>query len=490
MSEKTNDTKQIKPVVLDFSQLGRLIINDLNKTTSTPSAIKANFSKQQIISYLKHPDKNEKHLRNISNYFYNTSPNYKRLIQYFANLPTFDHVVEPYDIEIEKVNVDKFKKQYNKTLKLLEVMNIPHEFLKILKVGFREDAFFGYEHITSDSYFIQKLNADFCKISSIEDGVYNFSFDFSYFEKNSDKLDQYPEEFKTKFKIYQSNKKLQWQELEPENTICIKVNDDVDYVIPPFASVFEAIFDLDESKDLKRVSDKMDNYMILTQQIPVDDKTGEPNKFLIDLETAIQFHNKVSESLPDEVGLATTPMKLEGIKLDRKNNDNDNVAQAERNYYNASGVSQFLFNSDKATSLGLSMSVKTDEQLVFSILRQFERWVNRKLKYFNTTYKFRVKFLNITVYNAGDMFEKYLKGAERGLPVKSMLGASLGLSPSSLSNMAFLENSILNLHEEFIPLSSTHTSSGKEEAGRDKLPDDKISDNGDKTRANDGNTRE
>ena len=485
MSEKTQDKQ---PVVLDFAQLSRLIINDLSSAT-TSSSITANYTKEQIVNYMKNPNKSEKQLREISNYFYNASPNYKRLILYFANLPTFDFIVEPFDLDIEKVKVDRFKKQYNKTLQLLELMNIPHEFLKILKISFREDAFYGYEHTSGDSYFIQKLNPDLCKISSIEDGVYNFAFDFSYFDSNKDKLNQYPSEFKNKYDLYEKDRKKRWQELDSENTICIKINEDVSQVIPPFANVFESIFDIDESKGLKRVQDKMDNYMILTQQIPVDEKSGEPNKFLIDLETAIQFHNKVSQSLPKEVGLATTPMKLEGIKLDKKTNEKDSVAQAERNYYNASGVSQFLFNSDKATSLGLSMSVKTDEQLIYGVLRQLERWVNRKLKYNNTAYKFRVKFLNITVYNAEEVFNKYLKAAERGLPVKSMLGASLGLSPSSLSNMAFLENEILNLHESFIPLSSTHTSSGKEEAGREKLPDNKISESGDKTRANDGNIR-
>ena len=373
---------------------------------------------------------------------------------------------------------------------MLDIMNMSHEFLKIMKNGFREDVFYGYEHTNNESYFIQKLNPDYCKISSIEDGVYNFAFDFSYFDANKDKLDQYPDEFKIKYQLYRKdtqNKK--WQELDSEKTICIKINEDVEFIIPPFASVFEAIFDIDESKDLKRISDKMDNYMILTHQIPIDEKSGETNKFLIDLETAVQFHNKASQALPDEVGLVTSPMKIEGIKLDKKNNDNDNVAQAERNYYNASGVSQFLFNSDKATSLGLSMSVKTDEQLIFGVLRQFERWVNRKLKYFNSTYKFRVKLLNITVYNSDDVFEKYLKGAQYGLPVKTLAGASLGLSPASMVNMNFLEETLLQYSDILKPLSSSHTSSGKDGAGREKLPDNKISESGDKTRLNDGNVR-
>lgn len=493
MSEeaKSQTGNKAQSIALDFAQLSRLIINDLNNLSTTSDSIMRKYTKDDVIRFLDNPHKNEKQIRDLSSYLYNVSPNYKRLILYFSTLATFDHILEPYGLDVEKVNIDKFKKQYHKSISLLETMNLQHEFSKISKVIFREDVFYGYEHVTKDSYFIQKLNPDYCQISSVEDGVFNFSYDFTYFDKYKDKLKQYPKEFQTKYKIYLNDRKLKWQELSAENTICIKLNDDVSYVIPPFVSVFEAIFDIDEYKKLKRLKSKMDNYMILTQQIPISDKTDEPNQFLIDLETAVQFHNKATQSLPDEVGLVTSPMKIEAIKLEKKNTENDNVAQAERDYYNASGVSQFLFNNEKATSTGLSKSVVTDEQIIFSVLKQFERWVNRKFKYFNSTYKFKVKFLESTQFNKEALFERYLKAAERGIPsAKTMVAATLGISQSSMSNMAFLENQVLNYHENFIPLSSTHTQSGEIQQGKPKKSDDQISDSGDKTRQNDGNIRE
>lgn len=44
-----------------------------------------------------------------------------------------------------------------------------------------------------DSYFIQKLNPDYCQISSIEGGCFNFAFDFNYFKTYPEKLKQYGE---------------------------------------------------------------------------------------------------------------------------------------------------------------------------------------------------------------------------------------------------------------------------------------------------------
>lgn len=476
--------------MLDFAQLTRLIIKDLNSTNNQTNSL-SKFSAEQVARYLQNPLMYGKELRNLSNYLYSASPNYKRLILYFACLLTFDYVIEPMNLNFDKVDKDKFKKQYLKVANNIEVMNLQHEMVKVLRTAFKEDIFFGYEHQTKESYFIQKMNPDYCQISSIEDGVYNYAFNFSFFDQpaNKDKLKTYPDEFKQKYNIYK-NTKEKWQELSSENTICIKINEEIEYPIPPFNVVFESIFDIDEYKKLKKAKTQMDNYMILTQHIPLDEKSGEANQFLIDLDTAIQFHNKASESLPDSVGLVTSPMKIEGIKLDRRQIDKDSVAEAERDYFNSAGVSQLLFNSDKATSVGLSKSVQTDEQILFAVLRQIERWVNRKVKNFSSQYSFKVRFLNTTVFNVDEVFEKYLKAAQYGMPVKNALAASVGITPSSMSSMAFLENEVLGLHDMLIPLSSSHTQSGKEEAGRKAKSEDELSESGQKTRDNDSNVKD
>jgi len=481
--------EQSKPK-LDYAQLSRMLINDLNNIQTTKNSL-SKFTSEQVARYLQQPVKHEKELRELSRYLYTASPNYKRLILYFSSLLTYDYIVEPYDVNYEKLDKVKFKKQYLKSLSLLESMNIPHEMTKALRIAFKEDVFYGYEHQSRDSYFIQKLNPDYCQISSIEDGVYNFAFDFTFFDKveNKGKLASYPSEFIEKYQQYK-NTKEKWIELDSKNTICIKVNEEIEYPIPPFNIVFESIFDLDEYKRLKKAKIKMDNYMILTQKIPIDENSGDPNKFLIDLETAMMFHNKASDALPDSVGLVTSPMEIEGIKLERYQKEKDSVAEAERDFYNSSGVSQLLFNSDKVSSTGSNKSAQTDEQILFAVLRQIERWVNRKLKNFAGQYKFKVNFLNTTEFNKKDVSDTYLKAAQYGMPVKMMLGASLGLSPSSMANMTFLENDVLNLHEELIPLSSAHVQSGKDGAGAPKKSENELSDSGSKTRENDGNIRE
>ncbi|MGD7047076.1 hypothetical protein FZC83_02330 [Rossellomorea marisflavi] len=487
----SNDEKAQDFTQVNFAaQLSKLILNDLNNT-SNRSSLTIKYTKEQIMTFLDNPRSSQKQIRNLSEYLYMVSSNYKRLIQYFSGMLRFDYIVEPYNLDITKVNKETFNKQYFETIHKLETMNLPHEFTKILKHAFRDDVFYGYEYSGKESYFIQRLDPDYCKISSIEDGVYNFSFDFSFF-KNIKEVKKYPEEFQDKYTLFKKDASAyRWQELDSENTICFKVNEELDFPLPPFTQVFEAIYDIDENKRMRRIKTKMDNYMILTQKIPLDEKKGEPNKFLIDLDTAIAFHNKASESLPEEVGLITSPMDIEAIKLERKNNDYDNVAEAERNYYNAAGVSQLLFNGAGSTSTALSKSVITDEQIVFMCLQQFERWINRKLKQIGKgKYKFRVRFLETTRFNVQEVREGFLKAAQYGMPVKSALAATLGLTPSNLVSMAFLENELLDLPNKLIPLASSHTSSNKDGAGAPMKSDDDLSESGEKTRDTDGNIRD
>ncbi|MEC1395646.1 hypothetical protein P9D26_20335 [Bacillus velezensis] len=469
-----------------FAQLSKLLLNDMS-LSNNKSAISSKFTKENIIMYLQNPQKSQKELRRVSRFLYNTSPNYKRLVQYFATMLRFDYIIKPFDLNIDNFKEKPFKDQYSNILKLIETMNLQHEFTKLLLIAFKEDVFYGYEHTTSDSYFIQKLDPDYCRISSIEDGVFNYSFDFAYFDSNKDILKDYPKEFRVKYLKYTKDKTgLRWQELNSENTICIKVNEELEYLLPPFSSVFESVLDIDETKRLRNVKNKMDNYMILTQKIPMDEKSGEADKLLLNMETAIDFHNMAMNALPEEVGLVTSPMQIEAIKLERKSNDADAVAKAERDYYNAAGVSQILFNSDGMSGKGLSKSIITDEQVAFRVLKQLERWLNRKLKKMDSEYKFRIELLETTKLNVETVRDSLLQAAQYGMPVKSALASTLGVTQSNLNNMAFLENEIMNLPDNLIPLSSSHTQSVKS-AGAPKKKEDALSDKGVETRENEGN---
>lgn len=491
--KKENLEVKRQSIMLNFAQLSGMVLKDLN---ARENAIVKKYTKDDVKNYMDNPKRYSKELADLSQGLYRASPHYRRLCNYFANMPTLDYIIEPYNLNLDKINDKSFKTSYDKTNVLLELMNVKHEFNKILKVAWVNDVFYGYEHEDTTSYFIQRLPNEWCQISSIEDGVYNFSFNFQYFDRNAQQLEFYPKEFKKLYNKYKNGSALQWQELDTSKTVCIKIQEQLDYDLPPFTSVFTSIFDIEDYKALKKTATTVDNYKFIVCKIPIRMDSGVNNDFAIDLPNVSMFHNKVSATIPEEIGLITVPFETETIDFSTDRAETNKVQEAEEIFYNSAGTSALLFNGSNASNANLAKSINVDEQDVFSVLRQIERWINRKLKsVVKGQYQFRIKIMDCTVFNRVEMADNLLKSAQYGLPVKLMLCSVLGISPSSVKNMAYVENTFLNLVEDFVPLQSSHTQSGtpsgattgKDSKGRPKANPDKLSPKGEEQQARDDN---
>jgi hypothetical protein len=490
--ENTNQEQQTferkNVMVFDKMEFARLVINELSSNKDGRSFLKK-YKQSEVREFIENYKlpKNQERLREISQMLWAKSPQYKRLIQHFAGMALFSHIIAPIK-DIKKENKNKVLKQYTEIGELLKLMNLRHEMTKVLNVAFREDIFYGYIHRDKKSFYIQQINSSIAQISSIEDGVYNYSIDMSYFEKNAKALATSANEIKLKFaqwkKIKSENPRVSpWVELDAENTICIKVNEDTLEAFPPFAGSFDAIFDIEGFKQLRKDKEELGNYMMLTQELPMRKDSDNNNDFMIDRDMMMFFHNMASDVVPENVGVITSPMKIEAVKFDKDRADNDGVGKATRDFWDGSGTSQLLFSSDNSTSQGLLMSIKSDEEIVFGVLTQITRWLNRYLKFEYSNLMFNADILHVTHFNRKEMYDMYLGAGQYGLPVKNHLSATIGLSPIETMNMAYLENDILELHEKFIPLMSSHTMGGddvmakqKGEDGRPKKDATEISD--------------
>lgn len=451
-----------------YANLSKIGIRNLESTSETnPTYTK--YTKDQLVTYLGNPASYEKQLRKMSKYLFNISNYYRRLIQYFANMSTFSYTISPYGLDRSKtVNANKFKKAYYSNVTAVELMNLPHEATKMFTIAFRDDVYYGYEWETNDSVAFQNLDADYCKISSIEDGVYNFAFDFSYFDSNQDKLPNYPPEFQTMYNTYKTNTQLyKWQELDSTKSICIKVNEH-DYIpIPPFVSLFSALADIEDYRAISKNASETNNYKALAMEIPLGDK-GE---FLIDYNDAKEFYDMMTNVLPPNIGAILTPMKLTDWNFEKSgvNSDTNEVAKAEATFFTTAGVNKILFGGgEDPSATTLNLCTVNDQMIVFAVMRQLERWVNRKLKSVSSSYKFRINFLPVTHYNIAEMHERYLKDATYGMPTRTAALATAGYAGTDYENMTYLENEILGLSNGEMPLKSSNTQSGSagDEGGR------------------------
>ena len=451
-----------------YANLSKIGIRNLESTSETnPTYTK--YTKDQLVTYLGNPASYEKQLRNMSKYLFNISNYYRRLIQYFANMSTFSYTISPYGLDRSKtINANKFKKAYYSSVTAVELMNLPHEATKMFTIAFRDDVYYGYEWETNDSVAFQNLDADYCKISSIEDGVYNFAFNFSYFDSNQDKLPNYPPEFQTMYNTYKTNTQLyKWQELDSTKSICIKVNEH-DYIpIPPFVSLFSALADIEDYRAISKNASETNNYKALAMEIPL----GNNGEFLIDYNDAKEFYGMMTNVLPPNIGAILTPMKLTDWNFEKSgvNSDTNEVAKAEATFFTTAGVNKILFGGgEDPSATTLNLCTVNDQMIVFAVMRQLERWVNRKLKSVSSSYKFRINFLPVTHYNVAEMHERYLKDATYGMPTRTAALATAGYAGTDYENMTYLENEILGLGNGEIPLKSSNTQSGSagDEGGR------------------------
>lgn len=421
------------------------------------------YKPEQVSKFLGDPAKNEKELREISRYLTVSSPQYWRLINYFSTIAMISPILIPLDIERFKKNKSKSTKAFNENKKLLENMNIQHECLKILQVVSREDVFYGYEIETEDSYFIKPLNPDYCRISGIYDGCFVYEFNFAYFDSHKDDLMNYyafDKSFVKKYNEYKNKgRDYQWQELDLNREVCIKFQETFDFCCPPYVSVFNDLYDIGDYKDLNKAKVESDNNRFIGFEMPIRKDTGNNDDWTLSVETMKTYYALINSSLQGKLGSFMSPMPFKEISFPNNKSETDQVSNAIRSFWSATGVADVLVGENKNAGT-LKYSIKTDESILFGLYRQIERWLSRKFKSKSGGF-FTVKIPNLTIFNVEDETDRYLKASEFGyIGAKTMVDACLSFSQNEIDGLAYLENDLLNKVESMIPVQSTHTQSG------------------------------
>ena len=257
------------------------------------------------------------------------------------------------------------------------------------------------------------------------------AYDFSYFDTHKDDLEAWGEEFQTKYEIYKNDVNMRWQILDDKRQFCIKISEDVKYLLIPLMGCFLGIFDIEDYKDLSKGATILRNYKALGVKLPTDDK----GNLLIDKDLADEFYYQLCNVTPENIGVFETPMEVQAFDFERNGaEDPDKTYEAIRNFYNDVGVSSLLFGPDKQTAASLNISITADECLGFAVNRQIERNVNRLLKTaVGGSIKFQITILDVSRFHLQQYHDMLVKDAQLGVPVKSAIAASVGFSQPTMS---------------------------------------------------------
>lgn len=101
-------------------------------------------------------------LREISNYFYDTSGIYSRICNYFAFLYRYDWYIVP-EVSDDSVKEEKILKEFNSTLTFLDNSHIKKMCGDIALEVIRNGAYYGYIVPIREGMTLQQLPIEYCR---------------------------------------------------------------------------------------------------------------------------------------------------------------------------------------------------------------------------------------------------------------------------------------------------------------------------------------
>lgn len=456
-----------------------------NKTFNT-------FSKEKLRTYMKNPLTNYKNLRNLSKYLYYVSQAYRRLVHYYANIPDLRYRSVIPRIDLNKgFDVNNDMKSYYDTLMFIDELPLCTEFYKLLIKAWVEDASFGVAYFTDKGngrydMFILPLPSDYCVITGLySDGSIAFDFDMTYFNSKQELIDWWGYPFDQMYKEYQKDtRNNRYQPVPDDVSVALKVNlDTPDQILMPFMGMFSSLISLNDLVEISAVADEQEIYKLLSIKIPLIN-SDSPDDFAVDPETAIDYYNRLVDSLPDYTNAVLLPgLDVEDVSFDsNKINEVSKVEKATKEIFGSAGGGQVLHNTNISGSTGLKLAIKTDEmQALKPLLGEIEAITNRLISYqLNNASK--IKFLEVTKYTSEEYKDSLIKSMNYGLPFAMTIGSMSGYSEVDLIAMANVNNT-LNIESLFRPMATASTRSSEDSSGGAPVKSDtEISDSGEDTR--------
>jgi hypothetical protein len=470
----------------NLKQYFKAVDNALQLVDLTSNAAKTwtVFNKDNLRTYLQNPysSNSQSSLRNLAKFLYTLSFPLRRMINYFASLPDFSAYKVNLDFSIvEEPDEEKLLQDYEDTCRLIRKMNLEVNMFKLLVIAWREGIVYFYPYIDDDgTMLLMPLDSQYCKVSSVGyNNLLHVAYDFSYFQgTNSFYLDIWDKEFNAKYKKYQNDSSLRWQELDNARAFKIDISD-IDLVLPTFASLFEGLIDLVDLQALMSARDALDIYKLLVMKIPLLD-TNSPDELALSLSLAQKFYNRALDILPEQVGLVLSPgMDIDSVSFDKSaSSDTNAITDSYQNIMEQTGISQIFDSSRLTGSTSVKMSMLADAMMATKgLMPQIEAFVNEQILIMYPNSVAYIKFIDVTTYTKEDRIKEVKEAASLGLPVKQEYMTLLGYNPLETIASDWLETKLGFSTTKFIhPLVSSHTQGGN--ASANGKPE---SDNGDLT---------
>lgn len=484
----------------NMKQFAKAIDNILQLTDLTSSSTKTwtVFDKELLRSYMQNPyaSSSQTSLRSLAKFLYTLSFPLRRIINYFASLPDFSAYKVSLDFSlIEENDEESLLQDYENACRFIRKMNLTLNIFKLLVIAWREGIVYFQPYQDEDgTMLLFPLDSQYCKVSSVGyNGLLHVAFDFSFFRgTNAFYLEVWDKEYQQKYRKFESDTSLRWQELETARAFKIDIAD-IDLVISPFASLFEGLIDLVDLQSLIAVKDSLDIYKLLVMKIPLLNSKN-PDDMAINLNLAKKFFNLALESLPPEIGLILSPgMDVDSISFDKNaTSDTNAIADSYQNLMEQTGISQIFDSSRLTGASSVLMSMLSDALMATKGLReQVEAFVNERIQMEFPNSMAYIKFIEVTIYDKKERISTIKDAASSGLPVKQEWMTLLGYDPLEAMASDWLETKLgLAVTKWINPVRTSYTQSdGSDTSGAPTKKDRDLSDEGAETKDKEKNKK-
>ena len=475
--------KQFAKTIDDVLQLADLTSN-ATKTWTV-------FDKDLLRSYMQNPyaSSSQASLRNLAKFLYTLSFPLRRIITYFAQLPDCSAYKINLDFSlIEENDEEALLQDYENACRFVRKMNLILNIFKLLTVAWREGIVYFQPYQDEDgTMLLFPLDPQYCRISSVGyNGLLHVAFDFSFFRgSNAFYLEVWDKEYQQKYRKFEGDTSLRWQELDTARAFKIDVAD-IDLIISPFASLFEGLIDLVDLQSLMAVKDSLDIYKLLVMKIPLLNSKS-PDDLALNLNLAKKFYNLALESLPPEIGLILSPgMDVDSISFDKNaTSDTNAIADSYQNLMEQTGISQIFDSSRLTGGTSVQMSMLSDALMATKgLMQQIEAFVNERIQMEYPNSMAYIKFIDVTTYDKKDRINTIKEAASSGLPVKQEWMTLLGYDPLEAMASDWLETQLgLAMTKWVNPVKTSYTQSdGSDTGGAPTKEDGDLTDEGAETK--------
>ena len=464
------------------------LLNDISRDDSRTFST---LSKTELRTYLKNPILYKKQLREMSQFLYRVSYEYRRMIRYLAGMFCSEiHSIIP-NIDInEEIDEKTMLENYNLTLAELEKFDLAGAFFKALVIAWREDVVYCLWLTDGEKNLIEPFDGGYGKIVGVNyDSTLIWAMDMSYFQRRTEILPTYGSIIEKMYRNYEKDSSMRWQIVPPEAGFALKIDmEDPLLPYPPLAALFASLIDLADLQQIQSVKDQASIYRLLVARLNTATNSEAVDDFTIDLDTAIGFFNKMTNILPEWVSAVLSPMEVDSIDLYRNEADDVNsIADAAENIFANCG-GQVLNTSSISTSSGLENSLIADTNYALSsVVPQIECIINKWLTIQLGDKACKVKFYKVSQYTLKQFKATIKENATLGLPNRLLLNTLNGLDEKETLALNTLETDVLRLDERFIPMQTSYTQSNEIESNEKDATD--LTDEGAATRDKDKNNK-